>query len=127
MGRSTVLYDADCGFCRWSADKLRAWDVRRNITFQPIQSATGEELLRDVPADRRLASWHLADDRGTLSSAEEAVPEVLRLLPFGGPLATMTGRFPGVTGQAYRWVARHRGRLGRLVGERACSVDPSRP
>ena len=121
-----MLYDGDCGFCRWSADKLRAWDMHRKITFRPIQSAIGEELLRDVPTDRRLASWHLVDHRGALSSAEKAVPGVLRLLPFGGPLAALTARCPGATGRAYRWVARHRGRLGRLVGERACSVDPSR-
>jgi len=23
MDRATVLYDEDCGFCRWAADRLR--------------------------------------------------------------------------------------------------------
>ena len=28
MAPLLVLYDEDCGFCRWSADRLRAWARR---------------------------------------------------------------------------------------------------
>lgn len=43
-----VLYDADCGFCRWAM----AWAVRRDhhhvLVTVPIQSPLGSELLVDV-------------------------------------------------------------------------------
>ncbi len=41
-----VLYDEDCGFCRWSADKLRAWDTRRRLTFAAIQRRTWSGTAR---------------------------------------------------------------------------------
>ena len=62
----TVLYDEDCGFCRWSADKLRAWDTQHRLTFAAIQSARGAELLVAVPEAHRLDSMHAVtrDGRG---------------------------------------------------------------
>jgi predicted DCC family thiol-disulfide oxidoreductase YuxK len=74
----TLEYDEDCGFCRWSAERLRRWDRRGRLTFAPIQSA--------VIADAA----------------------------------------PATTDAAYRWVARRRSMLGRLLGQHACAVDPNR-
>jgi predicted DCC family thiol-disulfide oxidoreductase YuxK len=121
---ATVLYDADCGLCRWSAERLRRWDRRRRLRFVPLGSAEADRLLDSLTAEQRWGSWHLVDERGLVSGGE-ALPRVLALLPGGRPLAALSSRFPRSTDRAYRWVADHRDRLGRFLGERACAVDPS--
>jgi predicted DCC family thiol-disulfide oxidoreductase YuxK len=125
VDRATVLYDAECGICRWSAERLRRWDRGRRLRFVALQSPEAARLLPGLSADERLASWHIAEG-GRVTSAGAALPEVLRLLPGGKPLAALAARFPGATDRAYRWVAGHRDRIGRLLGPTACAVDPSR-
>jgi len=121
----TVLYDEDCGFCRWSADKLRRWDTRGRLTFAAIQSARGAELLHAVPVAERIASMHAVAPDGRVWSGGQAVQVILAELRGGSALASMAASFPGTTERIYRLVACHRKRLGRLLGQRACSVDPS--
>jgi predicted DCC family thiol-disulfide oxidoreductase YuxK len=120
----TVLYDEDCGFCRWSADKLKAWDARRRLTFAAIQSPRGAELLHAVPEAQRLDSMHAVTPDGRVWSGGQAVRVILAELPGGSILASTATAFPGATDTTYRLVARHRERLGRMLGQRACSVDP---
>jgi predicted DCC family thiol-disulfide oxidoreductase YuxK len=126
VSQATLLYDADCGFCRWSADRIRRWDRHGSLRFVPIQSAEGNALLGDMPDERKMASWHLVEADGTVRSAGAGVAPLARLLPGGTPLALMAGVFPPGTDLLYRLVARNRERLGKLVGEQACSVDPTR-
>jgi predicted DCC family thiol-disulfide oxidoreductase YuxK len=113
--RPVVLYDADCGFCRWSLGKLLAWDRRRRVRPVAIQSAEGQRLLADLSEAKRLSSWHLVGPDGRLRSAGAAAAPLLRTLPGGAPLAALLERFPSATEGAYAWVAAHRGRLGRLI------------
>jgi predicted DCC family thiol-disulfide oxidoreductase YuxK len=124
--RSVVLYDEDCGFCRWSADRLRALDRRGELRFVPIQSPEGQRLLAVLSPERRLESWHLVRPDGTVRSSGAAVPEVLRRLPGGAPLASVASAAPGLTEHAYRFVAARRERWARMLGQDACRVDPSR-
>ena len=118
-GSYSVLYDRDCGFCRWSLDKILAWDRRRVLRPVAIQSEEGQRLLASVPAGRRLDSWHLVG-AGELSSAGAAAPPLLEVLPVGRPLAALLRAFPGLTERAYRWVADHRSLLVRLL-----RIDPA--
>ena len=37
QARATVLYDGDCGFCKWSLAKLLAWDRRGALRPLPLQ------------------------------------------------------------------------------------------
>jgi len=120
-----VLYDEDCGFCRWSTDKLKASDTRRRLTFAAIQSARGAELLRAVPDAQRLDSMHAVTPDGRVWSGGQAVRVILAQLPGGGILASFAAALPGATDTTYRLVARHRERLDRMLGQRACSVDPT--
>jgi predicted DCC family thiol-disulfide oxidoreductase YuxK len=100
-----VLYDDDCGFCKWSLDKILAWDRRRRLRPVAIQSDEGQALLADVPEPRRLDSWHLVLPSGEIRSAGAAAEPLARMLPGGQTLAW-----------AYRFVADHRDRFARLVG-----------
>jgi predicted DCC family thiol-disulfide oxidoreductase YuxK len=121
--RAIVLYDADCGFCKWSLDKLLAWDRRRALRAVAIQSEEGARLLGAVPASERLDSWHLVLPSGELRSAGAAAAPLVSLLPGGGPLALLFERFPRATERAYRYVAAHRDRLARLLGvEAGCEL-----
>jgi predicted DCC family thiol-disulfide oxidoreductase YuxK len=126
MERHLVLYDEDCGFCRWSLDRLLRWDRRGRLRAAPIQSEEGDRLLADLSEADRLASWHLVTpDRRRYSGGAAAGP-MARLLPAGAPVAFLAESFPGTTDRLYRWVARNRDFLGRRLGEQACAVDPSR-
>jgi predicted DCC family thiol-disulfide oxidoreductase YuxK len=120
-----VLYDRDCGFCRWSADRIRAWDRHGGLTFTAIQDPDATAWLAGMDRAAMSGSWHLVERGGRVWSAGAATPHLLARLPGGRPLAALARTFPGVTDRAYAFVSRHRSHLGRLLGQRACSVDPS--
>jgi len=122
---ATVIYDNDCGFCRWSLALLL--NLGRD-TLRPLPLGTPEAdyLLHDLRVDERDASWHLVIDPPgadqlsletppTRFSAGAAFAPVLRLLPRGRRLAFLVARIPGPTERGYRWVAGHRRLLGRFV------------
>jgi predicted DCC family thiol-disulfide oxidoreductase YuxK len=112
---SLLLYDADCGFCRWSLARMLAWDRHRRVRPVAIQSAEGQRLLDDLSEAQRLSSWHLIGPGGRRHSAGAAAAPLLRTLSGGAPLAALLERFPSANEGAYAWVAAHRGRLGRLI------------
>jgi predicted DCC family thiol-disulfide oxidoreductase YuxK len=117
--QATLLYDRDCGFCRWCLGKVLVWDRRGAIRPVAIQSEEADRLLTGVVGQERLASWHLVEENGTVRSAGEAFPSLFRLLPAARPLAALTARAPRATDRAYRWVAGNRSRWGRLVSKGA--------
>jgi predicted DCC family thiol-disulfide oxidoreductase YuxK len=119
MAQATLLYDRDCGFCRWCLGKVLAWDRRRSLRPVALQSEQADRLLAGMPEGERLASWHLVDGEGHVRSAGAAFPVLFRLLPGGAPLASLTSRVPRATDRAYRWVAGNRSRWGKLVTDGA--------
>jgi predicted DCC family thiol-disulfide oxidoreductase YuxK len=121
--RAILLYDADCGFCRWSISKVLAWDRDRRLRAVPLQSAEADELLPDMDPERKMASWHLVTG-GEVYSGGGAVSPLARSLPAGVPIAWLADLSPHLTDVAYRFVAERRERIGRALGEQACAVDP---
>lgn len=126
MERTTILYDADCGFCRWSMDKLLKWDRRRLLRPVALQDSEADRLLGSMPEEGKMASWHLVTPEGRVISGGTAAGPILRLLPGGRPFAAVVSAFPGLTERTYRWVSQHRDLMARVVGTRACAVDPKR-
>jgi predicted DCC family thiol-disulfide oxidoreductase YuxK len=124
MDRAVLLYDRACGFCRWSTARILAWDRRGRVRAVALQDPEADRLLPGMDPSVRMASWHLVTPDGRVCSGAAAVAPLARLLPGGPPIAYLAERFPVLTLVAYRWVSAHRGRLGRLLGERACSVEP---
>ena len=112
---ATVLYDRDCGFCRWSLAKILAWDRAGRLRPLPIQSEEGRRLLdaAEVPEEKRLRSWHLVHPDGRVESAGAAFPALFRLLPAGAPVAALTGALPGLSERGYMLVANNRTLFGR--------------
>jgi predicted DCC family thiol-disulfide oxidoreductase YuxK len=109
----TILYDAECGFCRRSLAWVLRWDRRRRLRPMALQDPVAEGLLAGMSEEERMDSWHLVAPDGQVRSAGAAADPLLRLLPGGRPLAVIAGAFPRLTERIYRWVADHRGLLAR--------------
>jgi len=110
-----ILYDRDCGFCKWSLDKVLRWDRAGRLRPVAIQSEEGGRLLPGMSPEAMLESWHLVEPGGAVTSAGAAAAPLARLLPGGRPLAFVLARFPRATERAYRWIADHRGTLARML------------
>jgi predicted DCC family thiol-disulfide oxidoreductase YuxK len=91
--QSLVLYDQDCGFCKWSLDKILAWDRSKRLRAVAIQSEEGDQLLAGVDPELRLTSWHLVTD-GKVFSAGAAAEPLARLLPGGVHWPPSSAPFP---------------------------------
>jgi predicted DCC family thiol-disulfide oxidoreductase YuxK len=144
---ATVIYDSDCGFCKWSLALLLSWD-RGGHALRPLALGTTEadRLLADLDVEQRNASWHVVVDPSTTRrdaaggalglepvgdaeapgrpaplrySAGAAFAPAVRLLPHGRIPAALVARIPRLTERTYRWVVGHRGALGRFVPARA--------
>jgi predicted DCC family thiol-disulfide oxidoreductase YuxK len=120
MARATVIYDADCGFCKFSLALLLSWDRQstgREGALRPLPLGTAEavRLLADLTLEQREGSWHLVDESGRRNSAGAALAPALALLPGGRGPAALVARMPHVTERAYRWVVDHRSLLGRFI------------
>jgi predicted DCC family thiol-disulfide oxidoreductase YuxK len=110
-----VLYDRDCGFCRWTV----AWALRRDrdgaLQVDTIQSETGERLLADMDRAERLRSAHVVHDDGRRSSGGAAMRDVLQALPAARPLGRLAGVSERATERAYRLIADNRSAVSKLV------------
>jgi predicted DCC family thiol-disulfide oxidoreductase YuxK len=115
--RPRVYYDLDCGFCRWTLAWLVGWDNGRRLRLVPIQSPEGDRALGDL-GEARLESWHLVRDGGRWSGGRAVAP-LLEELPGGRVLAPLAHRLEWLLVPLYRWVARHRSGLSRLVPGRS--------
>jgi predicted DCC family thiol-disulfide oxidoreductase YuxK len=111
----TVLYDSDCGFCRWLLSGLLRWDRARRLHPIALQRPEAEDLLQELTPAERMASWHLISPTGERRSGGAALPRLLRLLPAGRLPAAGFARFPRLTDHGYRWVAEHRSQLSKFV------------
>jgi len=110
-----VLYDRECGFCRWSVAVLLRLDSRGMLDPVAIQSPEGQRLLAPLAEELRLASAHAVDASGNVRSGGDAAPLIATSLRGGGALSALAGASPPLTRAAYRFTAGNRTRLGRLV------------
>jgi predicted DCC family thiol-disulfide oxidoreductase YuxK len=114
-GRWTVLYDGDCGFCKWLLAALLRWDRGARLRPVALQRPEADELLAELAPPERMESWHLVSPAEERSSGGAALPALLRLLPGGRVPAAAFARAPRLTERGYRWVADHRSGLSKLV------------
>lgn len=81
--RWTLLYDADCGFCKLIVSGVLACDRHNRVVPRALQSAQAHALLSDLSPEDRLASVHLISPDGERFSAGSVSAPLLRLLPAG--------------------------------------------
>ncbi len=115
----TVLYDHDCGFCRWSIGRLLAWDRAGRLRPVAIQSAEGRRLLADLTPGERLATAHALDAAGRRTSGGDAIAPIAAVLPGGAPFAALGRRAPALARAGYGAVAGRRSLFGRLISDAA--------
>jgi predicted DCC family thiol-disulfide oxidoreductase YuxK len=115
VDRWIVLYDRDCGFCRWCLGNLLLWDRRTRLRPVAFQSPEGEGLLAKVRSGDPESSWHLVSPEGTIHSGGAAFAPLLRLLPGGRALARLASAAPRLADLAYYAVANRRSFFGKLV------------
>ena len=101
----TVLYDADCGFCRWSVARLLAADRGGRLRPAAIQSGEGDVLLAEVPPELRLASAHVVGPDGTVVSGGDALALLAAVLPGARATAPIARATAPLSRAAYRLVA----------------------
>jgi predicted DCC family thiol-disulfide oxidoreductase YuxK len=117
-----LLFDDDCGFCRLAAKLAMRLDDDDRLRAVAIQSEEGQRLLTEVPEERRLDTMHLLTPGGHVLSGADAAAPLSRLLRGGHVPSRAMRRFPDQTALLYGFLARHRGKLGK-IGLRAKSVD----
>jgi predicted DCC family thiol-disulfide oxidoreductase YuxK len=114
--RPVLLYDADCRLCRFAARAVARLDRERALAIVPLQDPAADSLLASLPEDERRATWRLVRPDGSLAGYGAGVPELLSATRLGRPVGHLLGMLPPEALDAgYGLVARHRGRLGRLV------------
>jgi predicted DCC family thiol-disulfide oxidoreductase YuxK len=113
-----VLYDGECGLCKWLLCGLLAWDRRRRLDPLALQRPESGEFLADLAPEERMAVWHLISPEGERQSGGAALAPLLHLLPGGRLPAAAFARLPALTDRSYRWVAEHRSQLSTLVPPR---------
>jgi predicted DCC family thiol-disulfide oxidoreductase YuxK len=83
-----------------------------------LQSAEADALLGGMDEERKMASWHTVDERGTITSGGRAFAPLLHALNHPRA-AALVGRHPKLADRAYYAVANRRDLLGRLIPDRA--------
>jgi predicted DCC family thiol-disulfide oxidoreductase YuxK len=117
--RHVLLYDRDCGFCRWSVGWVLRLDRRRALEPLALQDPRAPGLLQELSEEERMRSAHVVTPEGHRFTGGAAAGPVVRVIPHASPLAVIAERFPGAAERVYRWIADHRDVFGRPVTEAA--------
>ena len=100
-----LLYDADCGLCKFVVARVLELDRARRLRPVALQDEKATELLPGMSAEQRMESFHLVGSDGAVHSAGDGLAE----------LFTPLRRFPRVASRLYWLVAGNRDRLGKLL------------
>ena len=130
----TVLFDAECPFCRWTVAHLRRWDRDGNLRIRPYQETNAQPVLADLLEGRALGrAIHVVDGAGRFATGGDAVLAVASLLPGGRTVAQLVAALRGAglalgigsgLGERLRpWVAAG-GLAGPVIRERNPAFDP---
>jgi predicted DCC family thiol-disulfide oxidoreductase YuxK len=112
---TTVLYDAECSFCRTVLGAILARDRDGRLRPIALQDALAADLLPGMSEQDRFASFHVVEDDGSISSGGEALPKLVSELPRGGGPAALMTAAQALVNAAYELVSRNRSSIGPHV------------
>ena len=110
----TLVYDGLCRICSPLADLVREWDGGRTIEVVPSQATGVLARFPWIPPEAYAQALQLVGPGGTTWQGAAAIEQLLTVLPRGRWISWIF-HIPWVRALAdrvYRWVARHRYRLG---------------
>ena len=112
-----LFYDAGCPGCRLFARIFLAADREGRIRTAPLDSAEADRVLAGMPERQRFGSYHLVAGDRVASGAAGMGPllEQASLLRPLGRLVRRSRAARAVAAGAYRFAARHRGRIAGVV------------
>jgi predicted DCC family thiol-disulfide oxidoreductase YuxK len=112
-----LFYDASCPGCRLFARLILAADLERRIRTAPLDSAEADRVLGGMPERQRFGSYHLVVGDRVARGASGMGPllEQARLLRPLGRLVRRSRAARALAAGAYRFAARHRGRIAGVV------------
>jgi predicted DCC family thiol-disulfide oxidoreductase YuxK len=122
----TAVFDGQCVICQSTRRVVRALDWRNRVAFMDLHQA--EAVTRRFPwldHDDAMGEIHVIDAGGAVYAGFEGTRRMLRELPLGYPLWLLL-HLPGMAwlGQrVYRFIARRRYAINRLVGRPVCETD----
>lgn len=112
-----IFYDQECGFCRRALEIVYRIDGKRDQRLFPIalQDRAAERELPGMSESERMESWHLKTPDGEIMSGGAALAPLIELLGLPRGLASLFRDRPGLANRGYKWVADHRGPIGRAI------------
>ncbi len=110
-----LVYDADCGFCRWSVAVLLDRDQRGALEPMTIDEADSRGLLDSVEPIDRTRSAHVVLPDGQVLSGGSGVRALAARVPGAAPIGVLARVAPRLVDLAYRAIATNRMRISRLV------------
>ena len=117
MTEAILFYDAGCPGCRLFARIILAADRERRIRTAPLDSPDADRVLGRMSKRRRFGSYHLVVGNRVASGASGMGP-LLEQPSLLRPLGRLVQRSPkarAAAASAYRFAARHRGKLARFL------------
>ena len=114
--KTLVLYDGNCGFCRWSVTLAGRLDKRERL--EPVALQTPGVLERfGVPRAEAEKALHVVAPDGSVHKAGNALRVMASELPWVWPLRFLwlIPGFSWLADRAYFLVANNRGRLARVA------------
>lgn len=109
-----VIYDGECAFCRRQIERLRRRDRSGRFECLPSQSEALAEHFPELEGADLEQGVRLITPERQIYSGADAVYQITRRLPRWRRIAWLY-HVPGIHALCrwgYRWIARHRHRLG---------------
>lgn len=124
MTRITAVFDGRCVICNQTRRIVSALDWRRRVEFLDLhrrdEVAARFPTLDDAAV---MGQIHVIDStNGKVYAGFAGTRRMLRELPLTVPLALLL-ELPGLSWigeRVYRWIARHRYRINKLLGVDVC-------
>lgn len=122
---TTAIYDENCVLCRQSKRIVTALDWFKRVEWLDANDwERVHERYSQLDFDTAMGQMHVDEGDGKLLGGYFAVRRLLRDLPLGFPLWLIL-HIPGMSfvGQVlYRFIARNRYKINRMVGAPVCDA-----
>lgn len=109
-----AIMDGDCALCSWGARTIARLDKSERFRICPVQSRTGDALVRHYGLDPMDPETWLFLEEGQAWSGMEAIIRIGERLGGAGRLVTLLRILPrGLREWVYRRIAHNRYRFGK--------------